>query len=47
MHASTGADPFDDLLPDVASFSETQSALLPGFLRQIAITDVLPVARYP
>src|SRR5207237_6936186 len=45
MYGSTRANALDNLLADVAAFGKTQSARLLGFLRQIALADVLSVAR--
>jgi hypothetical protein len=45
MHLAAGADALDDLLPDVAALGEVEGLVLLGLLRQIALADVLAVAR--
>src|SRR3989442_6739530 len=45
MYGSARANALDDLLTDVAAFGEIESARLLGFLRQIALANVLSVAR--
>ena len=40
-------DTFHDLLPDVATLTVVQRAFLSGFLRQIALADVVPETGAP
>src|SRR5215472_1671295 len=43
MHLAARTYAFHDLLANVASLAEIQGLSLPGLLRQIAVTDILPV----
>ena len=47
MHVATGADAFDDLLPDIAALGEVERVLLISFLRQIAGAYVGAILRKP
>src|SRR5439155_2799868 len=44
MHCASGTDALHDLLTHIASLAEMQSPLLLGFLRQVALADVLSIA---
>jgi hypothetical protein len=45
MELGAGADAFDDLLAEIATFAEMQRVALVGFLRKEAVCDVFAVAR--
>ena len=45
MHRAARANALHDLLPDVTALLEMQGALLAGFLRQLALANILAVTR--
>ena len=46
MELVAGADAFDDLLAEIATFAEMERLALVGFLRKEAVCDVFAVARF-